>query len=232
MTDATLLLALEGPMQSWGTQSRFIIRDTGQEPSKSGVIGLLCAALGRPRDAPVDDLAALRFGTRVDRQGVLERDYHTTQQVPTADGRSHRTNVSERYYLADAAFIAGLQGPLPLLDELDDALHHPRWVQYLGRKGFVPSRPIPLGVHPHDLDTDLDAAPWLEQQPRLRTQARAAADNDTPWLLRIITDADPGEGTEQRNDVPLSFADNARMFATRWIATRTIPITLDLLADG
>ena len=46
----TLLLRLAGPMQSWGTQSRFTIRDTGYEPSKSGVIGLLCAALGKPRD--------------------------------------------------------------------------------------------------------------------------------------------------------------------------------------
>ena len=46
---STLLLRLAGPMQSWGTQSRFTIRDSGLEPSKSGVIGLLCAALGKPR---------------------------------------------------------------------------------------------------------------------------------------------------------------------------------------
>ena len=39
---STLLLRLAGPMQSWGVQSRFSVRDTGLEPSKSGVIGLLC----------------------------------------------------------------------------------------------------------------------------------------------------------------------------------------------
>ena len=43
----TLLLRLVGPMQAWGTSSRFDERDTGKEPSKSGVIGLLAAALGR-----------------------------------------------------------------------------------------------------------------------------------------------------------------------------------------
>ena len=66
----TLLLRLAGPMQSWGTQSRFTIRDTGLEPSKSGIIGLLCAALGKPRDETHPDnrdqpkleaLAALRI---------------------------------------------------------------------------------------------------------------------------------------------------------------------------
>jgi len=41
----TLLLRLAGPMQSWGLSSRFTIRDTSLEPSKSGVLGLLCAAL-------------------------------------------------------------------------------------------------------------------------------------------------------------------------------------------
>ena len=46
---ATLLLRLAGPMQSWGLESRFDQRDTGREPSKSGVLGLICAALGKPR---------------------------------------------------------------------------------------------------------------------------------------------------------------------------------------
>ena len=62
----TLLMRLAGPMQSWGTQSQFRERDTGLEPSKSGVIGLLCAALGRPREESVADLAALdRKSTRL-----------------------------------------------------------------------------------------------------------------------------------------------------------------------
>ena len=42
----TLLLRLVAPLQSWGTTSRFDDRDTGKEPSKSGVIGLLAAAMG------------------------------------------------------------------------------------------------------------------------------------------------------------------------------------------
>jgi CRISPR system Cascade subunit CasD len=83
---SVLLMRLAGPMQSWGIQSRYLVRDTGLEPSKSGVIGLLCAALGRARHEPVDDLAALRLGVRVDREGRMARDYHTALKVIKADG--------------------------------------------------------------------------------------------------------------------------------------------------
>jgi len=60
---AVLLLRLMGPMQSWGTQSRFSHRDTDLEPSKSGVIGLLCAAMGKPRDdlETIEKLAKLKM---------------------------------------------------------------------------------------------------------------------------------------------------------------------------
>ena len=76
---SVLLLRLAGPMQSWGTQSRFTVRDTGLEPSKSGVVGLLCSAMGSPRDdeATVLRLAQCRMGVRVDREGILSRDFHT-----------------------------------------------------------------------------------------------------------------------------------------------------------
>ena len=47
---STLLLRLAAPLQSWGIDSKFDIRRTGREPSKSGVIGLICAALGIKRD--------------------------------------------------------------------------------------------------------------------------------------------------------------------------------------
>ena len=54
---ATLLLKLAGPLQSWGSDSRFTETKTRHEPTKSGVIGLLAAALGRRRTEDVSDLA-------------------------------------------------------------------------------------------------------------------------------------------------------------------------------
>jgi len=46
MSNVYLLLWLEAPLQSWGADSRFGRRGTLEFPTKSGVLGLLCCALG------------------------------------------------------------------------------------------------------------------------------------------------------------------------------------------
>ena len=165
----TLLMQLVGPMQSWGTTSRFDERDSQLEPSKSGVLGMLCAALGRDRAESVDDLARLRMGVRVDREGLLMRDYQTATGVllaATARPDLHRTVVSKRFYLADAAFLVGLEGiDAAWLQRLDAALRAPHWPLALGRKSFVPSLPVALashyGVQPADIETALAAQPRI-----------------------------------------------------------------------
>jgi CRISPR system Cascade subunit CasD len=218
----TLLLRLHGPMQSWGTQSRFTVRDTGLEPSKSGVIGLLCAAMGRPRAAPLDDLVALRMGVRVDREGMLMRDYHTAggshrrgevYGVARVDGSGLTTVPSSRYYLADASFLVGLEGDEDLLRRLDRALAQPVWQLCLGRKAFVPSTPIRLPDEP-------------PSGPGLRTEPLEAALRSYPWpepgpdRLRFVLDARPGEtddGLDVRVDVPLTFDPPRRSFARRYV---------------
>jgi CRISPR system Cascade subunit CasD len=198
--NGTLLLRLSGPMQSWGTQSRFDMRDTGREPSKSGVVGLLCAALGRPRPEPVDDLARLSMAVRVDQEGRLERDYHTasSDRFYLVSGRSKsHTVVSNRYYLADARFLVGLYGELGRLTMLYEALRNPVWPLYLGRKAFVPGEPVwlPDGLwEEFGLWDVLEGYPWLGN----------AALRSPPKQLRVVYD-DP-EGPVVRSDHPISFA--------------------------
>jgi CRISPR system Cascade subunit CasD len=207
-----LLLRLSAPMQSWGVQSRFSVRDTGREPSKSGVVGLLCAALGRPRDEPVNDLAALKMGVRVDQEGSVEYDYQTAMDILKAGGSGTKdTEPSRRYYLADARFLVGLEGDdLGLLTSLHDALRDPHWPLYLGRKAFVPGEPIWLenGLQSDiDLVEALTAFPWLgpdHQQPK-------------PELRLVLEDPD---GPDVRSDQPVSFAE--RRFAPRHISTTFI----------
>jgi CRISPR system Cascade subunit CasD len=205
---SVLLLRLAGPMQSWGVSSRFTTRDTGREPSKSGVVGLLCAALGRPRDAEIDDLALLRMGVRVDQEGIVMRDYHTAGKggYLKASGQIERRNliVSERYYLADARFLVGLEGDdIPLLEQLHQRLRDPVWPLYLGRKAFVPGEPVwlPDGLWPeHGLTEALRSYPWMGPE-----SARP------PQRLRVALE-DPN-GAHVRHDQPESFA--ARRFLQR-----------------
>jgi len=211
-----LLLRLVGPMQSWGVQSRFTVRDTGLEPSKSGVVGLLCAALGRRRSEPVEDIAELKMAVRVDQEGVILRDFQTAGKggILKASGHVERKNVvvSSRYYLADARFLVGLQGEdLDWLAQLHDALRDPVWPLYLGRKAFVPGAPVWLrdGVLAGTgLEEALRTYPWLGWDPDRQLDR-----------MRCVWD-DP-EGAEVRTDRPLSFAE--RRFAPRRVDTRFIP---------
>jgi CRISPR system Cascade subunit CasD len=207
---SVLLLRLAGPMQSWGTDSRFSHRDTRPEPSKSGVVGLLCAALGRPRSAALADLTGLTMAVRVDREGRVARDYHTAQEVLRADGSGRQDTVlSQRFYLADADFLVGLEGERGLLQQLDAALRHPVWPLYLGRKAFVPALPVALPrpadtLHERALPDVLRSFPWF------RRPSKQGPDGP----LRCVFEAPFGQG-EPRPDVPLSFA--RRTFAVRHV---------------
>ena len=55
---AFLALLLDGPLQAWGLASRFQRRNTELHPTKSGVIGLVCAAMGLAKGSP-EELATL-----------------------------------------------------------------------------------------------------------------------------------------------------------------------------
>lgn len=212
---SVLLLRLAGPMQSWGTRSRFTIRDTGLEPSKSGVIGLVCAALGRKRSEPIDDLTQLRMGVRIDREGVMARDYHTALKVIRASGKGWQDcEVSTRYYLSDANFLVGLEGDSTLLEQIDRALANPVWPLYLGRKSFVPGLPIWLddGLRvEQDLEAVLKSYPLiLRNGERLPRQANLRLEIEVPY----------GEGDRIKQDNITSFQQRTfdiRHVKTMWV---------------
>lgn len=203
----TLLIPLVGPLQSWGLDARFDLRQTAPEPSKSAVIGLLCCCMGRDRTEPIDDLAGLRFGVRVDKEGTLLRDFHTAVDVIGSSDSKLRTVVSNRWYLSDAAFLVGLEGPRPLLEQIHQALIHPHWMPCLGRRSCIPSEPLFAGgIEERPL---LDA---LKSFPRTR--------GDGP--LRMVIE-DP-EGSQVRPDQPLA-SFSQRQFGHRRVRTLSISLS-------
>lgn len=243
---SSLALCIDAPMQSWGITSRFIVRDTATEPTKSGIVGLLAAALGVARDdtKKIAQLAELRMGVRVDRDGIIERDYHTAQNVPTTLGSGHRTVVSNRYYLADALFLVVLEGDLSLLAKLHAAVQRPRWPLFFGRKAFVPARPLvasgqdgePLtavGLVDKPLDVVLGEHPWLEIREDLRRQETCKIDREGAVPLRTVVDCPSiSPGAESRRDHPVSFARSDRRFATRSVCIGDVPLTAGMISAG
>ena len=196
----TLLLRLAAPIQSWGTDSKFERRLTENEPTKSGVLGMIAAALGRRRDEPLDDLNTLRFGVRVDKQGVLLRDFHTVQAVKSKTKTD--SYITNRYYLSDAVFLAGLESDdTEFLSEIERALHKPIFPLYLGRRSCPPTLPIVLGIRDDSLKDALINEPIMVKKK-------------TGDLVRLRYDAE--SGTEKKHDVPLSFDIRHRKYGYRY----------------
>jgi CRISPR system Cascade subunit CasD len=152
------------------------------------------------------------MGVRVDCEGLVARDYHTAQDVLRASGGIKETEVSTRYYLADARFLVGLEGDdLDLLARLHAALRDPVWLLFLGRKAFVPGEPVWLadGLRTReDLLMALQTYPWLGCDPKKRLEQ-----------MRLVLE--DRNGAQVRPDQPLSFAE--RHFAPRRVTTTFIP---------
>ncbi|MET8983537.1 type I-E CRISPR-associated protein Cas5/CasD [Streptomyces sp. NPDC004539] len=272
MSPHTLLIRLAGPLQSWGTLSRFAARrDTHNRPAKSAVIGMCAAALGLERDQELGELAAVRYGVRADHPGTPTRDYHlvgagrfpirprdvltdhrrAAALAPTmadaeGDTFGHHTLddwygapkyiatdpesgalvskqlarnglVTERWYLADAAFVAALQHEdAGLLRTVATALEHPARLLWLGRKSCPPSGTLTGPLHRHATIHEAFSATALLDADGLTPEPR-------PWAWIEAHPSTPGAAPVQ--DQPVSFDADTPVHSTRWeIRTR---ITID-----
>lgn len=206
---SVLLLELSGPLQSWGDSSRYVRRGTRGEPTKSGVVGMLASALGRSREEPLDDLATLEFGVRLDQPGSLLVDFQTER--PQGDTNKSMP-LSYRYYLADAKFLVALAGETGWLETVCEAVSHPAWPLFLGRRSCPPDRPPALGVREEyaDVREALSYEPWLATERYRRRNPRVKE-------LEVACDARAGETAESQDDQPLSFSGSCRRYAGRGV---------------
>lgn len=205
---ASLLLRLAGPMQSWGIDSKVDVRGTSAHPSKSGVIGMIAAAMGRTRDDSLDDLRSLGFGTRIDQPGVLMRDYHTVHSAKSA-------YVTERYYMEDAVFLVGLEGDEELLKTIDQALRHPYYPLFMGRRSCPVTGKLSLGIRDVPLGAALREEPWQA--------ASWYVDRHPDAELEITMDSDGSDGYMIR-DEPVSFSQRKRSYGFRKVKTSGIRV--------
>ncbi|WP_314669782.1 type I-E CRISPR-associated protein Cas5/CasD [Rothia mucilaginosa] len=217
----TLLLKMSGPLQSWGTQSRFRRRDAGHEPSKSGVIGMVAAALGRSRNEPVDDLVSLNFAVRTDASGTLIRDYQTAKNW--AKNPKGAASLSTRMYLSDAVFVVALEGEREQLETIESALKKPVYPLYLGRRACPAGYDLVLGIREESAEESLRSLEW--QVPEYRRK-----DFPSPVALRILRDALPGERGDLVRDIPVSFSSEHRQYASREVVS-VEPVLVNVKED-
>jgi CRISPR system Cascade subunit CasD len=154
-----LTFQVYGPFAAFGSIAVGEIRGISSSPGKSAILGLVAGALGVDRfdDRIHSDLAeSYTMAVRMDAPGCILRDFHTIQSskpgkgvVPNTrreeleSGAPINTITSRRDYLNDAACMVCLKAndsPPYSLEDVAQALEHPIYMPYIGRKS------CPLGL--------------------------------------------------------------------------------------
>jgi len=209
-----LLMWLEAPLQSWGYDSKFNRRDTLNFPTKSGILGLICCALG----AAGEQLELLSTFSTLS-QTVLSYtrqkrecepmlcDFHMVGSayneknpwesllIPkTSDGKKSvggGAKMTYRYYLQDMAFAVIVEVPVKISTDLSEALQNPIWDLYLGRKNCAPTDFIYRGLFSSDSQA-YSMAMDIAEQKALKYQFK-------------VMEGDHNGDVMVLNDVPIQF---------------------------
>lgn len=222
MPDPVLLLWLEAPMQSWGFDSRFSRRDTLDFPTRSGVLGLLCCAMGagggqrvwlekmsaysqtvlaygrKKIDGTVQEKLPRLMDFQMVGSGYDDQDIWQNLLIPKTSDRKKAvgggTKLTYRYYLQDACFAVLLTVPCDQAEKLANALQNPVWDLYLGRKNCVPTDIIYRGIFAAEEDARQAAGKIAEEKGRIP-------------VFEVLDGACPEKNGEilSLNDVPVQF---------------------------
>jgi CRISPR system Cascade subunit CasD len=172
MSNRALAFYLDGPLQAWGASSKFQHRETESFPTKSGIIGLLAAAMGIDKHAPDEaerlrplaklSLSVFRLAKPSGAPVGRLSDFHTIgggwiddwkedknnlfakMNTPrkAGDGSPFGTVITHRTYLMDARFLVVLEGDGTVLQSCASALEDPKWGLWFGRKCCLPAAPL------------------------------------------------------------------------------------------
>lgn len=153
-----LRIDLSGPMQAWGGHTFENTRPTEMFPTRSGLSGFLACALGIPRIRP-QDVAKVNesylYAVRETSPSASEKvrydetkfvDYHIVQNVRTICGKT-KNEITYREYLANMSFtvfLSCIDGAKYTVEDFGEALQHPGYTLYLGRKCCPLTKP-PFG---------------------------------------------------------------------------------------
>lgn len=229
MNTKYLLLWLEGPLQSWGDNSKFGRRETRNFPTKSAVLGLVCSALGAGgkqiellAQFALLNMVVVSYKKNNVLPSVILNDFHVVGNgynqddswekllsPKTADGKKPTTSgakVTYRKYLQDAVFAVLLETPLNYINELDSAFKNPVWDLYLGRKCCIPTEIIYQGL--------FDTLDDIEIKLKELTQTKSLSE-----YFRILQGDCDGDEIILLNDVPVQFGQEKK-YTDRYVTIK------------
>lgn len=220
----TILLKFAGPLQSWGTDSRFETRWTDRYPSKSAVLGILAASYGYSRDdTRITQLNQLDYAVRVDQPGELLSDYHVARKLKS-NGNVDQVYVTNRFYIQDAVFVVAIGSTdEQWIDEIEYALKNPYFQPFLGRRSNPLTADFFIKTENKNIISSLEslewqAADWYKRKSRTR--------NKDKITLSIHADAHLIENSSKQmvKDRVISFSQRERRHGYRAVGRKDIAL--------
>lgn len=179
----TATIRLTAPLQSYGNQADFNQRTTSYYPTKSAIIGMIAAALGYQRDnSKIEELNKLLVAVRIEQPGKMMTEFQTVEyrKSPTKTARK----LTYRQFMQDAVFMVAIgSNDDQVIDKVVDALKHPKFQLYLGRRSNPPAGLLKIDdfqdKNPLQVLEDLSwqASKWYQKKfPRKEFTAKIIAD--------------------------------------------------------
>lgn len=218
-----IVFRVSGPMAAFGSPAVGERRPVDDRPTRSGILGLVAACLGidRSDDSALHALSEnASVAVRNDAAGRLFLDFHTVQaprlgKRPFVSRREEleaskiSTVVSYREYRSEttATVVLAVRGDkCPGVEEITEALRHPVYAPYLGRRSCPVGEPFwPLIVRDAvSIEEALAAYDEARPDPSKRehhrhegvTEGRRVAIGSDTGMARTNN----GEGRERRRD--------------------------------
>lgn len=229
LSNKWMVLRLSAPMQSWGQIGRKSYKPTAQYPSKSGVAGIIANAsnIARNDEISIGKIAsmemcifALSFGTQATDYQTIGCGTDRRQDIPLTTTASilstkrgkligkQKQIVTYRNYLADADFIVICEGKSDSIDKYSEALKYPFRPLFLGRKSYLPSRPILDSVQ-ESSENAID---------RVRQIAKEVFPKKDVFNLPFVSDvSNVQDANDFLMDVPICFGSANRGYLRRMV---------------
>jgi CRISPR system Cascade subunit CasD len=228
-----ILLWLEAPLQSWGADSKFNVRDTMQFPTKSGILGLILCSMGASGPRPnllsklnntimhvisytknkfkkeiiLDDFNVI--GSGYNNEDMWQNLMMPKKANNDSDGKRESSKIILKKYLQNACFSVILEVPVELCNTICTSLQNPVYSLFLGRKNCIPTDIVFRG----SFDNESDAKIKSEEIAKTKEKEKdfEVFDGDFP---------DNGD-TFSINDVPIKFGEN-KEYKSRKITIKQI----------
>ena len=207
-------------MQAWGASSKYQYRETNNFPTKSGIIGMIAAAMGIDKHCPNEEkfiapLAELGFTAihlpKKHSPTTRLMDFHTVgggydknaslrekmSIPPKATGAPFGTVITRRSYLTDGSFAILLEGDKDTLHSIAKALTNPVWGIWFGRKTCLPATPL-TPTHGESAQEGLDQL--LQKLPDQNPIPLEQLEYQTDATMTQL-----GDGTFQQSDEPIAY---------------------------